>query len=235
MNQHITNEPALAEAESGPETHLATEVDFTVAPADESALDRYGIVLRDRLFETVADYKTKAKEIGRANSDLKDIRATLTYELALLKAVHVGRGRDGDWGDYLKAKFGLKRRTVDRWIKKEVSQGQLPPWASQKLIANMDPDPAPKPEQPIFALTLTFKTIQDRDIFATHCGRVDSDRLRQIIFEAVTLHKETQADYEPTVLSFLDDEPEPVVAATDVNDLVAQAHGLQAEAAGVAA
>jgi hypothetical protein len=166
-------------------------------------------VLDGRILNTVADYKKKRDAIGRANSDLKDIRATMTYELALLKAVHVGRGRDGDWGAYLKSKFSLARRTVDRWIKEEVSQGQLPPWAAGKLRANMDPDPAPFGKEPIFELILRFKTTQERDIFADHVQRVSEDRLRNIIFEAVTLHEETQVDYFPSAKAFIDEDDFP--------------------------
>jgi hypothetical protein len=204
MNEALTQDTAAPAVQSIP------EVDFTVAPADEITLVRYEIVLDARLQGTVTDYNAKRKTIGRANSDLKDIRGTLTYELALLKAVHVGRGRDGDWGDYLKKKFGLARRTVDRWVKKEVSQGQLPPWASEKLIANMDPDPAPKQDAPIFALNLIFKTKQERDMFADHCRRLSPDRLCTILFETITLHEETQPDYKRSMKAFVDEDgPEP--------------------------
>ena len=226
MNQELSS-PAVESTESQP----VTEVDFTVPPADDTAAVRYEIVLDGRILNTVADYRKKRDAIGRANSDLKDIRATMTYELALLKAVHVGRGRDGDWGDYLKNKFGLARRTVDRWIKKEVSQGQLPPWAADKLRANMDPDPAPVPKDPIYELTLVFPTKEERDQFAAHAERLTADRLRKILFETITLHEETQVDYVgPRLKAFLceDEEEEP----TTIADAMILSHN---EAVGAAA
>jgi hypothetical protein len=198
--------PAVESTESQP---VPEEVDFRVAPADDTAAVRYEIVLDGRILNTVADYRKKRDAIGRANSDLKDIRATMTYELALLKAVHVGRGRDGDWGDYLKNKFGLARRTVDRWIKKEVSQGQLPPWVADKLRANMDPDPAPVPKDPIYELTLVFPTKEERDQFAAHAERLTADRLRKILFETITFHEETQVDYVPCTKAFSDEDDFP--------------------------
>ena len=116
---------------------------------------------------------------------LKTHETSLTYALACLKAVRVGKGRDGEWSKYAEAKFTpLKLRTMDRWITRALEEkGSLPEWVVTRLTANKRK--TARPTKIGMSLPLTFDNEMDRTLLQDAVTRFGFAKLTEIILEAV--------------------------------------------------
>jgi hypothetical protein len=120
------------------------EVSAPSAPATspeipEHESQEYEDALTERIRQNAPQYLEKSKIAKTALGDLKDAKEELAYQLACWKAIKVGKGRDGEWGPFLKD-LRLARSTVDRWVERKFLNGELPQWASTKLAANKRAD-----------------------------------------------------------------------------------------------
>lgn len=103
-----------------------------------------------RLREMASQYNIKRKEAARNQSDPRSLKDKLATDFAILKALHVGRGRDGNWGPFI-TELGLAVRTVDRWVADKLASAQLPEWVVQRLTVDKpesaaSPDSDPNPD-----------------------------------------------------------------------------------------
>ncbi len=120
---------------------------------------------------------------GEAVSKTED---SLAYKLACLKAVRVGRGRDGRWDSYVTDKLQpLTVRTIDRWIKKVLEQGALPEWAAAKLTANKKKVNGPPPPRYKMNLGLSFAGLADKSLVARAIERFGKEGLTDLILERI--------------------------------------------------
>lgn len=89
--------------------------------------------------------------------------SALAFNLACLKAVRVGKGRDGEWTKYAEAKFSqLTIRTMDRWIARilEEQPVTLPDWVVKRLMANKRA-PRPRLASPEKAIKMSLPLVLD--------------------------------------------------------------------------
>lgn len=154
-----------------------------------------------RLRELAPKYQMKVDQSKRAASDAKDLRQELTYHFAIYKAIHVGKGRDGNWKNFVENELGLKTRTVDRWVADRVklASGELPAWVVARLKDNMDPEPEEQQEtkeRPL-ELKLVGLTDEEKIAFNEAMDQFQPDVVSRIIFVAVTTHPALAKAAEP--------------------------------------
>jgi len=154
------------------------------------------------------EYHLHYNRSKRAASDAETVRDVLAYQFAVYKAIHVGTGRDGNWGPFI-TELGFKVRTVDRWVEQKLATGELPEWVATRLLANQRPERKVAPEEPEqeepYTLLIHFSDVQKK-AFAEAANKFDEDALAEVIFEAVTTHPVALAPKKR--MTFLDDDTE---------------------------
>jgi hypothetical protein len=155
---------------------------------DEQEIVALEVEVEDRLFKAAPEYLSSVDQAAKRAADVKRIREKLSYDLALYKAIKVGRGRDGEWDPFVK-KLGLAVRTVDRWVANKVASGDLPEWAAIRLRANQQPVPLPPPpvNQPLALLLVGLSDEQKIQLNAA-MDKFVPKAFALLIFEAVTTH-----------------------------------------------
>lgn len=128
------------------------ELDLKVEPDTPEKWAKVEVWLEAGIIKNILpSYRKQREAVGKTED-------CLAYKLACLKAVRVGRGRDGRWDSYVTDKLQpLTVRTIDRWIKKELEQGTLPEWAAAKLTANKKKVNDPPPPRYKMSLGLSFE------------------------------------------------------------------------------
>lgn len=162
-----------------------------------------------RIRQLAPEYHHHYKLSKRAASDAETIKDELSYQFAIYKAIHVGKGRDGNWGPFI-TELGFAVRTIDRWVDQKLASGELPEWVATRLAGNKrtDPEakPAPEPEgEKLYTLLLHFDESQKKE-FAEAANKFDEGTLAEVIFEAVTTHPVALAPKKRS--AFLDDDTE---------------------------
>jgi hypothetical protein len=169
-----------------------------------------------RLRQLAPEYHLKFNQAKRAEADCKSLRNQLTYHFAVYKAIHVGKGRDGNWKNFVEKELEFPVRTVDRWVadKVKLASGELPVWVVARIKENMDPEPEPvqEPKERPLELKLSGLTDEEKIQFNEAMDKFQPDVFSRIIFEAVTKHpavlehKEAKAPIRR--MTFRDEQPE---------------------------
>jgi hypothetical protein len=162
------------------------------------------VAICGRLQKLAPQYHSTTEALVIGQQEAEALRQELAYEFSFLKAIHIGKGRDSNWGPLVKD-LGFKVRTVDRWVANMLASGELPPEVAQKLREGQDvpaSQPAPSKDEPLsILLNLTG---EDKATFLAAAKKL-GDRLTAVIFEAVTQAKITPAR------AFVDEDEEPVI------------------------
>ena len=169
---------------------------------DEQEIVALEVEVEDRLFKAAPEYLDFVRQAKKRAADARRTREKLAYDLSLYKSIKVGRGRDGEWGPFVK-KLGLAVRTVDRWVANKVASGDLPNWAVIRLRANQQPVPPPPPpvNQPLELLLVGLSEKQKSQFNAAQ-EKFVPEALALLIFETVTTHPVALAP-----LNFTEKEP----------------------------
>jgi hypothetical protein len=162
-----------------------------------------------RIRQLAPEYLHHHKLSKRAASDAETIKDELSVQFAIYKAIHVGKGRDGNWGPFI-TELGFAVRTIDRWVDQKLASGELPEWVVTRLMDNKRQDAAtpeaePEPMEKPYTLLLHFSETQ-KTTFAKAADKFDEDTLAEVIFEAVTTHPVALAPKKR--MTFRDDETE---------------------------
>jgi hypothetical protein len=131
--------PPEPTAPDGQAPEMPSETD-NAPPIPSPDSQEYEDEVTERIRKNAPMFIAQDKKAKLSTHIAKELKSVLAYDLALLKAIKVGKGRDGEWGDLLK-ELDLARSTVDRWVEKKFLNGELPPWAEEKLKNNKHEDP----------------------------------------------------------------------------------------------
>ncbi len=168
---------------------------------DSTAPDNYTeqVHICTRIREAAKTYNAKIALATANKKEADELREQLAIEFATYKAMKVGKGRDGEWSNFIKD-LGFKVRTVDRWISNKLATGQLPAWVAERLTQNADtvrPDPKrPDDGLKICSLVLRFGEAK-HELFGCCVKQLGFEKVQDIIFEAVTRYQPTEAVAKP--------------------------------------
>ncbi len=121
-------------------------------------------------------------------STLAGLEQDLSYNVAILKACVVGKGRGGKWEKYAEAKesqFGVSLRTLNRWIEKRMEDtvNPLPDWVIKRLLANKRKSiKTPKIKM---SVPLVFDTRNERDLMQQAVEKLGPAKLAVLILNAI--------------------------------------------------
>lgn len=153
--------------------------DLSVEPKTKEQSARAEVYLEHVLIKEIGP------EFQSHTKTLAAIREKYAFHFACLKAVVVGKGRNGNWESHLKTKFPeLNVRTVDRWIEAEIEKQTLPPWVVSKLTATKKPRPEAKQWYRL-SLPLVFTNPGDRMLIEKAEEQLSEEALTEIIVKAV--------------------------------------------------
>ena len=206
----------------------------------------YEANLTKRIRETAPTFIAKEKVAKLAAHIVKEMKDKLAYDLALKKAILLGKGgRDSEWGPFVES-IGLVIRTVDRWVEKKLDNDELPVWADAKLRATKHEASEPEPDNddddleedeatPIMRFTenrleCVFPfTADEKTEFVEYLCFLTAEEAKQVFIEAMRVAAEAkrgQVEPENTPPrkshAFLDDD----VETCDVGNLAAQAQSV---------
>jgi hypothetical protein len=174
-NQHIEEEKQKHATVTGKTVDLSVE---PKTPEEHIQAEVYleGIILKDLL----PDYNGLQKVVQQAEEDL-------AYELAHLKAVRVGKGREGKWEPYVLSKLQpLTVRTIDRWIAREIKRGNLPAWVVARLTVNRKRARLASPDKAIkMSLPLLLDEVEDQECIQRAVDQLGMPRVTEIILKAL--------------------------------------------------
>jgi hypothetical protein len=190
-----------------------TEIPAALDPAGEISQsdpipDGFGdaVSVANRLREAAPEYHGRRSLVAKTQAEAEAIRERLATDFAIYKAIHVGKGRDGNWGPFIE-ELGFAARTVDRWVSNKLASGQLPEWVAERLIGNQDPPPPPPPPPPP-RLKLEIPMSVERQQQFMPCLERLGPQSAEVIFEAVINHPNAQP-----VSALLLDEPDTLSGA----------------------
>jgi hypothetical protein len=117
------------------------ELDLKVEPDTPEQWAKAELCLEAKIIKTILpSYRNQREAVRKAEDGL-------AHQLACLKAVRVGRGRDGRWGS-CDCQASAADCPYDCWIKDELERETLPEWVTAKLTANkkkkLDVPPPPR-------------------------------------------------------------------------------------------
>lgn len=136
LQQSVSAEPVTVDSEQdGSASAPLSESEYAL-PAAEWDTQQYEDKVAKRLRQNAPKFAAKDKAAKLAVHIAGKLKNQLAYDLAIWKAIKVGKGRDGEWGPFVEKELKLNRRTVDRWIEKKLDGDQLPPWAADRLRSN---------------------------------------------------------------------------------------------------
>ncbi len=176
-----------------------TDVNFNIEPNfDECGGDavKYEIKAESVCIDATKEFLSQKTSAALAQAKKVNAFKPLIKHLCILKAVKLGLGgRGSEWGDTVKKLEPLKIRTVDRWIAKALSEGNidLPLWVVKRLGPTIEPSEG-KPKK----IEFTPLSLQERKAFMACLTRLTfrrgPEKAWQVIFEAITLHPDAQVD-----------------------------------------
>ncbi len=203
----------------------------------------YEANLTKRIRESAPTFIAKEKAAKLDVRIVKEMKDTLAYNLALKKAILLGKGgRDSEWGPFVES-IELVIRTVDRWIEKKLDNDELPAWAMIKLRATKHEAPEPELDNdddgleeaeatPIIHFTenrleCVFPfTADEKTDFVKYLCLLTAEEAKHVFIEAMRVAAEAKRGQEPenAVLrksrAFLAEMP------CDVGNLAAQAQSV---------
>jgi len=206
----------------------------------------YEANLTKRIRETAPTFIAKEKAAKLDVRIVKEMKDKLAFDLAVKKAILLGKGgRDSEWGPFVES-IGLVIRTVDRWVEKKLDNDELPVWATEKLRATKHEAPEPELDNddddleedeatPIMRFTenrleCVFPfTADEKTDFVNYLCFLTAEEAKQVFIEAMRVAAEAkrgQVEPENTPPrkshAFLDDD----VETCDVGNLAAQAQSV---------
>jgi hypothetical protein len=121
-------------------------------------------------------------------STLAGLEQDLSYNVAILKACVVGKGRGGKWEKYAGVKekqFGVTVRTLNRWIEKRIEDtvNPLPEWVLKRLIANKRKNT--KTPKVKMSIPLVFDTEKERALIQRAVEKFGLAKLTALILDKV--------------------------------------------------